>query len=168
MPEMNKIKNTKTGYFQIKIGAKDEKNCILLNLCKRWRGSPATMARLTWLIHSRICISDEIRKNVILSFLLRKKLFELWPLKIFNTCVCLTSRPCWTGQRERILKKEDSGFLGRISLGYFPKKVLPEIYLAVDDDQEEKRENAVYDHVGVGQINLIRHLTFPQIWPEFG
>ena len=46
--------------------------------------------------------------------------------------------------------------------------MLPEIYLAVDDDQEEKRENAVYDHVGVGQINLIRHLTFPQIWPEFG
>ena len=31
----------------------------------------------------------------------------------------------------------------------------PEIYLAVDDNQEEKRENAVYDQVGVGQVNLI-------------
>ena len=35
------------------------------------------------------------------------------------------------------------------------KSVLPEIYLAVDDDQEEKRENAVYDQVGVSQVNLI-------------
>ena len=31
----------------------------------------------------------------------------------------------------------------------------PEIYFAVDDDQEEKRENAVYDQVGVGEVNLI-------------
>ena len=30
----------------------------------------------------------------------------------------------------------------------------PEIYLCVDDDEEEKRENAVDDHVGVSQVNL--------------
>ena len=35
------------------------------------------------------------------------------------------------------------------------EKVSPEIYFAVDDDQEEKRENAVYDQVGVGEVNLI-------------
>ena len=34
--------------------------------------------------------------------------------------------------------------------------LIPEIYLAVDNDQEEKREYAVYDQVGVGQVNLIR------------
>ena len=31
-----------------------------------------------------------------------------------NTCVCLTSRPCWTGQRDRILKKGGWKFLERI------------------------------------------------------
>ena len=35
------------------------------------------------------------------------------------------------------------------------KKLLPEIYLAVDDDQEEQGEDAVYDQVGVSQVNLI-------------
>ena len=30
----------------------------------------------------------------------------------------------------------------------------PEIYLWVDDHEEEKRENAVDDHVGVSQVNL--------------
>ena len=39
------------------------------------------------------------------------------------------------------------------------QKVLPEIYLAVDDDQEEKRENTMYDQIGVGQV----HLTFESI-----
>ena len=34
------------------------------------------------------------------------------------------------------------------------KYVPPEIYLCVDDDEEEKRENAVDDHVGVSQVNL--------------
>ena len=35
------------------------------------------------------------------------------------------------------------------------KSFVPEIYLAVDDDQEEQREDAVYDQVGVSQVNLI-------------
>ena len=30
----------------------------------------------------------------------------------------------------------------------------PEIYLWVDNHEEEKRENAVDDHVGVSQVNL--------------
>ena len=30
----------------------------------------------------------------------------------------------------------------------------PEIYLCVDDHEEEKRENAVDDHVRVSQVNL--------------
>ena len=32
--------------------------------------------------------------------------------------------------------------------------ISPEIYLWVDDHEEEKRENAVDDHVGVSQVNL--------------
>ena len=32
--------------------------------------------------------------------------------------------------------------------------ISPEIYLCVDDHQEEKRENAVDDHVRVSQVNL--------------
>ena len=34
------------------------------------------------------------------------------------------------------------------------KYMPPEIYLWVDDHEEEKRENAVDDHVGVSQVNL--------------
>ena len=33
-------------------------------------------------------------------------------------------------------------------------KALPEVNLAVHNDKEEKRENAVNDQVGVGQVNL--------------
>ena len=34
------------------------------------------------------------------------------------------------------------------------KEVLPKVNLAVHNDKEEKRENAVNDQVGVGQVNL--------------
>ena len=83
------------------------------NLCKRWRSLPATMARLTWLIHDQICIGDKTRNNVILSFLVRKK--TIWKYLCVSYFSALLN---WTQRTDS--KKRRWKFPGRISLGYFP------------------------------------------------
>ena len=92
------------------------------NLCKRWRSLPATMARLTWLIHDQICIGDKTRNNVILSFLVRKK--TIWKY------LCVSYFPALLNWAKRTdSKKRRWKFLGRISLGYFPNCKKKRCYL---------------------------------------
>ena len=99
-----------------------------------------------------------------------------------QTCVWRTSLPCWTGQRERILevwsipatsidnvRQQGNNFeccwsqnivrfvknnSNKDMISPEMKYMPPEIYLWVDDHEEEKRENAVDDHVRVSQVNL--------------
>ena len=99
-----------------------------------------------------------------------------------QTCVWRTSLPCWTGHRERILevwsipslsidnvRQQGNNFeccwsqnivrfvknnSNKDMISPEMKYMPPEIYLWVDDHEEEKRENAVDDHVRVSQVNL--------------
>ena len=57
---------------------------------------------------------------------------------------------CWSQKIVRFVKNNSNKDMISPEQKYMP----PEIYLWVDDHEEEKRENAVDDHVRVSQVNL--------------